>query len=325
MTDVATLGFAVDTGSVKAAQQELSKLEQSGHKVETTAERMARQFNQAMGSMKQTVRDAIDFFNKFERSIDVLQLAFAAATGNIRMFAKESSKLFLEVRNEMEKTQREASKMQQSMSLLQKALVFAGVGVGINQLMEYTDVYGRIQVQLGQATKSQYEYNLALTALYKSAQQTGQSLDPVVQLFSRMSIATENLAVSQKQLLDVTDMVNKMLMTAQLPAASAEAALFQFSQAMSVGTLRGEELNSVMEQMPPLAQAIARGLGVTTGEMRKMAAEGQLTSQNVLAALLSQKEAIDAQFESMMGNATTMSNMMARADSAMMMLIGRAD
>lgn len=99
-------------------------------------------------------------------------------------------------------------------------------------------------------------------------------------------------------------MVNKMLMMAQLPGASAEAATFQFSQAMSSGTLRGEELNSILEQMLPLAEAIATGLGITTGQLRKLGEQGMLTSKNVMAAILSQKEAINSQFDAMMGGAT---------------------
>ena len=55
--------------------------------------------------------------------------------------------------------------------------------------------------------------------------------------------------------------------------------------------MRGEEFNSVMEQSPRLAKAMADGLGVTTGELRKMAGEGQLTSETVIKALQGQSDA----------------------------------
>lgn len=155
MTDVATLGFSVETGTVKQAQQDLRGLEQTSRQVETTAERMARQFNQAMASIQQSVKGTINAYNQLGTTVNLIQMAFAAATGQMSTFAKEGAKMFVEWRDGAAKAEKEASKLAQSMTLLQKALVFAGVGVSIGKLMEYTDIYGRMSAQLGQSTKSQ--------------------------------------------------------------------------------------------------------------------------------------------------------------------------
>ncbi|HDX5799496.1 TPA: tape measure protein, partial [Acinetobacter baumannii] len=72
--------------------------------------------------------------------------------------------------------------------------------------------------------------------------------------------------------------------------------LVQFGQALASGTLRGEELNSVMEQTPALAKAIAKGMGITVGELRSVAAEGKITSQEIVKALKNVQDEVDALF-----------------------------
>ncbi|ENG3529795.1 tape measure protein, partial [Acinetobacter baumannii] len=79
-------------------------------------------------------------------------------------------------------------------------------------------------------------------------------------------------------------------------AEAADAALVQFGQALASGTLRGEELNSVMEQTPALAKAIAKGMGITVGELRSVAAEGKITSQEIVKALRNVQDEVDALF-----------------------------
>ncbi|EMF0715597.1 tape measure protein, partial [Acinetobacter baumannii] len=79
-------------------------------------------------------------------------------------------------------------------------------------------------------------------------------------------------------------------------AEAADAALVQFGQALASGTLRGEELNSVMEQTPALAKAIAQGMGITVGELRSVAAEGKITSQEIVKALRNVQDEVDALF-----------------------------
>ncbi|MGP5541572.1 tape measure protein [Psychrobacter celer] len=80
------------------------------------------------------------------------------------------------------------------------------------------------------------------------------------------------------------------------------------------GVVRGEEFNSIMEQSPRLAQAMADGLGVSRGELRAMAADGKLTSETVINAVRSQGAAISSEFETLpqtVGNAVqTMKNTM---------------
>src|SRR5690606_17759855 len=80
-------------------------------------------------------------------------------------------------------------------------------------------------------------------------------------------------------------------------ASEANSSVRQFSQAMASGVLRGDEFNSIMENSPRLARALADGLNVPVGALRKMAEEGELTSDRVVAAIESQSEVIEREFQ----------------------------
>ncbi|MCJ9364766.1 tape measure protein, partial [Acinetobacter baumannii] len=94
----------------------------------------------------------------------------------------------------------------------------------------------------------------------------------------------------------LTETVSKAVAISGASAEAADAALVQFGQALASGTLRGEELNSVMEQTPALAKAIAQGMGITVGELRSVAAEGKITSQEIVKALRNVESDVDALF-----------------------------
>ncbi|MFV5615848.1 tape measure protein, partial [Acinetobacter baumannii] len=94
----------------------------------------------------------------------------------------------------------------------------------------------------------------------------------------------------------LTETVSKAVAISGASAEAADAALVQFGQALASGTLRGEELNSVMEQTPALAKAIAQGMGITVGELRSIAAEGKITSQEIVKALRNVEKDVDTLF-----------------------------
>jgi len=105
-------------------------------------------------------------------------------------------------------------------------------------------------------------------------------------------------------------------------AQASEAAIQQFIQAMQGGVLRGEEFNSIMENGYGLAEALAKGLGVTTGELRKMAENGELSAERVLAALAKQKAGIDAQYSEM---PSTIGKALQKIATSWQILIGEMD
>ena len=106
-----------------------------------------------------------------------------------------------------------------------------------------------------------------------------------MQVYQRFSDNAKTLNINMDETARLTETVSKAVAISGASAQAADAALVQFGQALASGTLRGEELNSVMEQTPALAKAIAQGMGITVGQLRSVAAEGKITSKEIVKAL----------------------------------------
>jgi tape measure domain-containing protein len=126
---------------------------------------------------------------------------------------------------------------------------------------------------------------------------TFSSVETSVDSFNRFGLALKSTGIETSTLLTVTENIQKSIAISGGSAQSASAALFQLGQGMAAGALRGQELNSVMEQAPRLATAIADELGVSMGGLRAAAEEGKLTADLVTRAFINQGEAIDEEFK----------------------------
>lgn len=177
----------------------------------------------------------------------------------------------------------------------------AGIGVGrlTSGLLQMTDRFKTMSGQIALVTSSTSEAARVFEILKNTANETGSSLESTVTLFTRMSNATRGAGFSQEQLLKVTDAVNKAFIVSSATQQEAAAASIQLSQAMASGVLRGEELNSVMEQAPRITRALSEYLGVTNGQIRAMAAEGKITSEVVANALLKSLNSLNKEVATM--------------------------
>lgn len=118
----------------------------------------------------------------------------------------------------------------------------------------------------------------------------------VADTFARIARNTQRLNITDMDRLKVTEAISKSLIISGATTLSAHGALVQFGQGLAANALRGQELNSVMEQTPRLSQAIADGMGVAIGDLRKMAEQGLLTSEVLVEALKGQLDAINSEF-----------------------------
>ncbi|WP_447294916.1 tape measure protein [Acinetobacter baumannii] len=202
--------------------------------------------------------------------------------------------------NELESIERKgefASKSMDSLSVATRALAghMAGlltVGSAISKMDTYTGLQNRLKL----VTNNQVELNKATEDTFRIAQKTYSAWDSVLQVYQRFSDNAKTLNLTMDDTARLTETVSKAVAISGASAEAADAALVQFGQALASGTLRGEELNSVMEQTPALAKAIAKGMGITVGELRSVAAEGKITSQEIVKALRNVQDEVDALF-----------------------------
>ncbi|WP_373657792.1 tape measure protein [Acinetobacter baumannii] len=199
--------------------------------------------------------------------------------------------------NSIERKGEFASKSMDSLSVATRALAghMAGlvtVGAAISKMDTYTGLQNRLKL----VTNNQSELNKATEDTFRIAQKTYSAWDSVLQVYQRFSDNAKTLNLTMDDTARLTETVSKAVAISGASAQAADAALVQFGQALASGTLRGEELNSVMEQTPALAKAIAQGMGITVGELRSIAAEGKITSQEIVKALRNVESDVDALF-----------------------------
>ena len=171
------------------------------------------------------------------------------------------------------------------------------LGGTLGDLSRTADAYANIAARVRQAAGEGDAFRESFEGIFQVAQRTSTSLESTGQLFANIARAGKDMGVSQREALALTETINQAVQVSGASAASSDAALQQLLQALQSGVLRGEEFNSVMEQAPRLALALADGLGVTTGELRKQAEAGALSSQVVIQALQGQASVIAGEFE----------------------------
>lgn len=178
-------------------------------------------------------------------------------------------------------------------SRLQGILAVAGLGITVRELSQVADQYANILARLRLVEGSAQGAVARFADLKTVADATGSSLETTATLYTRI---TQSGAAVGEQALKIVETINQAIQVSGAGAQESEAALRQLIQGLQSGVLRGEEFNSIMEQSPRLARALADGLGVPIGALRQMAAEGRLTTTAVVGALESQRAAIEGEF-----------------------------
>lgn len=183
-----------------------------------------------------------------------------------------------------------------STGLLAGAVQGAIATFSLRSLMDASDEWAGSKARIGLQTPDAATRNRSVDFLFRSAQQTGQEFSPLADTFVSMARGRQALGLSNDQTLVLSNTISKLMTIGGGSAASQAAALTQFGQAMNTGVLRGEELNSILEQAPRLAQAIADALGTTVGNLRTLGQEGKITAKQIADGLLGQTQKVDEEF-----------------------------
>lgn len=190
-------------------------------------------------------------------------------------------------------SQRAASSI---MGFVRGAAALVGVGLSAQAILSSADAYTVLQNKLQNVSDSAKQVDEITNRLFETANRTRTPVQETAQAFTRFDMALKNLGKSQDDSLRLTETVNKMLVVSGATANEAGSALLQLSQAFNKGKLDGDEFRSVMELMPNAADAIAKRLGVTRGELLKLAPEGKITAKVMFDAFTAAAAGIDAKF-----------------------------
>lgn len=308
---------------------------------------------------KSTAGNFTDFGNRAEKALSQLKVDLAQAKQNLEAFSKtkaspadiekaqvqvdqlekevqQADQAFSEFQTEVSKANTNLKETDAAAQTAKKgidgakfavnalvgAMTALGIGLGLRELAEAADSYTNLSVRIQIATREGGDFSSAMAGVHQVALATNSSLQATGDLFTRLNTVGKEMGMTQQQALDLTKTVTQAIQIGGGSAQASEAAVQQFIQAMQGGVLRGEEFNSIMENGYGLAEALAKGLGVTTGELRKMAENGELSSERVIKAVQSQATQIQETYNQF---PTTISNALQKISTQWQILIGEMD
>lgn len=201
-----------------------------------------------------------------------------------------------EVENQTRRTGGAAESMK---SKFMHAAAAVGAALSIKNIIGLADAMTQTKARLNLITGDLEKTAALQDQIMASANRSRAAYQSTADAVAKMGIMAKDAFNNTDELVAFTELINKQFTIAGASAAGQEAAMMQLTQAMASGVLRGEELNSIFEQAPTIIQTIADHLGVSVGEIRAMAAEGQITAQVVKEAMLGSAKEINDQFNDM--------------------------
>jgi len=192
----------------------------------------------------------------------------------------------------------------------------------ISEIARLADTYRLLQNRLRLVTKDSVELKAVTQELVKVSIRSRTSFQSTADLYARVARSSRELGLSQQELIDFTETVSKSIRISGSTSQEAAAGVIQFGQALASSRLSGDELRSVLEQMPRLAQAIAEGMGVGIGQLRELGEMGELTAVKVLDALRTAGPEIQAEFAKLI---PLVSEAFTNLNTAIVSTVGRFD
>lgn len=202
----------------------------------------------------------------------------------------------IDSRNAVKKVDQLDNKMGGLSTNISKVAAAVAVAFAVRPLIKYSDEFKNLQNQLRLVTKGTKNLADVTQELFEVSQRSRTNLSATGDLYTKLARSTEELGISQRELIRITETINKSFAVSGATAQEAENAIKQLGQGLSAGALRGDEFNSVAEQAPGILRAVAAETGKTVGELREFAAEGKITTELLVSALQNYAGVVDGEF-----------------------------
>lgn len=200
------------------------------------------------------------------------------------------------VGDELDKVEQKASGVQ---SALKRVFAVIGVAATIRELVNLTDTWSDLTSRVRVAVGSNDVAADTMERLGAIARRTYSDIGLTTESFLLNSTALRELGYSTNEQLDYTEALNNALVVSGAKGERARSVTEALAKAMALGSLQGDNLNTVIQSGGRVAEALAAGLGVSTNELRKLGSEGAITTTVAVKALSSQLEVLRAEAESM--------------------------
>jgi tape measure domain-containing protein len=176
------------------------------------------------------------------------------------------------------------------------AAAAASAFVGARAILDSADAFATLQNKLQNVTTSQGQVSTLMERLFDIANETRTSVEATTTAFARFDRALNLMGKSQEDTLRMTETINKALIVSGATAQETSSALLQLSQAFNSGKLNGDEFRAISENMPAVLDALSKALGKPVNELKKLSAEGKITSEVMFNAFKAVQDSIDEKF-----------------------------
>lgn len=172
-------------------------------------------------------------------------------------------------------------------------------GAGIKSLLGMSDKLTSTTARLSFIVDDGGSVDALEQKIMASAQRSRASYLDTASAIASMGSNAGRAFGSNDELIGFMELINKSFVIGGASAEGQAAAMLQLTQAMAAGALRGEELNSILENAPSIARAIESYMGIAEGSIKQYAEEGLVTAEVVKNAMFASADDINAKFESM--------------------------
>lgn len=244
-------------------------------------------------SLADMARAQTDVAKSMQEQKDTLGELASAATK-----AAEAAQKATTANRDHKKSKDEAKKSADQLTQSLKSLVASYISIqGLKKAVDLSDSLVSMRARLDRMNDGLQTTQELETMIYQSAQRSRGSFTDTMGLVSQLGTMAGDAFSSSKEIVQFAEQLNKQLALSGASGSSAQAAILQLEQGLASGVLRGDELNSVMEQAPALAKSIADYMQVSVGELREMGSQGQITADIVKNALFAAAKDTNAEFE----------------------------
>jgi len=303
MSDIAILGFKVDTKGLKKGEQALDNFAKKGEQTEKRINNSFKRISARISGIKDV--------------IGIVGLEFAQLSNKTDIARKLVVKDMQQMRNSVTDLNREVKKVPvgfgrisrsartssasavTSITILKKEIISVNRVVGLlatgflliggarlgTEIISLSDTWKGLNSQIRQVTDSEEDLIKTRKILFDLTQDTRSQLSGTVNLFAELTRGTSELDISSDRLVGVTRTLNNLFVAGGKPMSETIGAIRQLNQGFASGVLRGDEFNSVAEGAPKVLVALTRSLGITRGELREFAATGGITAEIMITAL----------------------------------------
>lgn len=323
MAEMFTLGFEIDTQPLAKAGQEAQKAADAVSKLGDAERKMAQDAKVAKDALDQQAQSAQKAgqaagqhgsgMSQGAQSAKQFEDSMKSVTGTLKVQFAELEALMLLMKGgggggfvgAIGGAAGALGNFVRSLGPVGIGFAALAVGVGaaklafdqvIIPLAKAQDQMAMLEARFKNALGSTYAAKSAMSDLFDQTQKTGLGFNSAADAFARLARNNEAIGATRSQLLQMTDVLQKLGAVSGASSGEIASGMLQLGQALASGRLQGDELRSILENFPALAKAIAESLGVTIGQLRAMGSTGELTGDKIMTAILRATDKANKEF-----------------------------